>query len=80
MTVKLGDLVAGFYFGKYYLGQVTRLNGVGIIPVKGSIYPHAVTWFNHWRHDEYTSYTKEEFQTLESLKMQFYQWEKRGFK
>jgi hypothetical protein len=80
MTVKLGDLVAGYHMGKYYLGQITRLNSIGICPVNGSRYPHAVTWFKHWFNAEYTPYNKYELQTLESFKKQFYQWEKRDFK
>ena len=79
MTVNLGDLVAGYYMGKYYLGQITRLDGVGIGPEK-SIYPHAVTWSKHWRNAIYSTYSKEELPTLEQLKLQFYQWQEKGFK
>lgn len=79
MTVKLGDLVAGYHMGKYFLGYVTRLNGVGIGPNK-SRYRHAVAWIKHWNNAEYTPYINEELATIEKLKLQFEQWKARDFK
>ena len=80
MTVQLGDLVAGYHMGKYFLGYVSRLDRFGIVPTTNTVYPHAVTWFNHWNKAEYTTYGIGELEAIEHLKLQFEQWKAKDFK
>jgi glycine cleavage system pyridoxal-binding protein P len=78
MIVNLGDLVAGHWKGKHYLGIVSRFKGQGMGP-NSSIYPHAVTWLNgHWYNALYTPYSSEK--TVQGLREQFLDWQTRDYK
>lgn len=78
MIVKLGDLVAGYYNGKHYLGIVSRFKGQGM-GTDNIIYPHAVIWLDgHWYNSLYTSYSSE--RTVQELREQFLDWQLRDYK
>lgn len=85
MKIKVGDLVAGFHMGKYYLGMISRLHdirpGVGLIGFNAIAYPHAVTWFPaNWNGREESCFLREELETLLSLRRQYLEWQARNFK
>jgi hypothetical protein len=71
---KIGDLVAGYYNGQYWLGMISKLN-------KGTGEGNEVIWLSgHWHGHVSSNYLPDEMFTIIKLREQFLQWQREGFK
>lgn len=75
MSIRVGDLVAGFYDGKHYLGIISKLNH-RYQPMESAY--HSVLWISgHWAGQEVTHYVDAD---IESLRRQFLNWQLKEYK